>query len=265
MSYLKRFFKKNTHNFLFKTLAGIGRSLHRLYENRNYDSYSNGELTLIKKLTKINPHVIIDGGANIGKFTNLIYKNIPNSKIFAFEPVQKTFDILSENTINIANKILINKGLFSDNCTKEINIFKSNTHSSIYEIENKNYKPIEKIKIILIKGDDFVKENNINFIDFLKLDLEGAEYDAILGFENMISENKIRLIQFEYGFINITTKKLLIDFYTFFAKHNYLVGKIFPKNIEFREYNFKYEDFLGPNFVAVHKEDRELIKIIGRK
>ena len=52
---LKRIFKRNSHNFILKPLAGFGRSLNRLYENRNHDIYSNGELTVLKKLVRINP------------------------------------------------------------------------------------------------------------------------------------------------------------------------------------------------------------------
>ena len=116
----------------------------------------------------------------------------------------------------------------------------------------------------MIKGDDFIKENNISNIDLLKLDLEGAEFDAIQGFSKALNEKKIRIIQFEYGYINITTKKLLIDYYNFFSKRGYLVGKVFPKYVEFRPYKFKYEDFIGPNFIVVRENDVELINQISR-
>lgn len=73
------------------------------------------------------------------------------------------------------------------------------------------------------------------------------------------------MIQFEYGYINITTKKLLIDFYNYFESKGYMVGKIFPKYVEFRKYEFKHEDFLGPNFIAVKKTETELIKLLIEK
>ncbi len=264
MSKLKIFFKRNTHNFFFKTLAGFGRSMNRLYENRNIEPYSNGELTIIKKISSINPQIIIDGGANVGKYSQIIYNYIKNCKIYAFEPVEKTFNILSDNVKNIDTIILLKIGLFNKNCTKIINIYKQHSHSSIFDLEEQNQKSIDKISIELIKGDDFMKENNIKYIDFLKLDLEGADFDALEGFEENIKNKKIRLIQFEYGYISITTKKLLIDFYKFFAKHDYIVGKIYPKKVEFREYKLKHEDFLGPNYVAVHKDDIEIINLLTK-
>jgi len=110
-----------------------------------------------------------------------------------------------------------------------------------------------------------MKENKIEKVDFVKLDLEGAEYDAILGFKDFLKERKIRAFQFEYGLINISTKKLLLDFYSLLNEHGYILGKIYPKVVEFREYSYMHEDFLGPNFIAVHKDDRDLIAAFSSK
>ena len=141
------------------------------------------------------------------------------------------------------------------------NLFDSNEHSSLYSIDGIANK-FGSQTIGLVRGDDFIKDNNIVSIDFLKLDIEGSEYDALLGFENAFKEGIVKLVQFEYGFINISTKKLLIDFYTFFEANGYIVGKVFPKNVEFRNYNVKYEDFIGPNFIAVKKTETALINTL---
>ena len=261
----KRFFKRNSHNKFFKALAGFGRALNRLYENRNFDINSNGELTILKKLSKFNPSVIFDGGANIGKYSLLINQVIPDVKIYSFEPVKNTFEELEQNVDGIDNITPINYGLYKDTCTKEINIYPSNTHSSLIDIQGWKLDTKEKQTIELIRGDDFMKKNNITEIDLLKLDVEGVEYDAMLGFEEHIEKGKIKMIQFEYGYINISTKKLLIDYYNYLGNKGYLVGKIFPKTVEFRKYEFKYEDFLGPNFVAVKETETELIDLLVRK
>ena len=65
--------------------------------------------------------------------------------------------------------------------------------------------------------------------------------------------------------LNISTRKLLLDFYTIFEKHGYVVGKIFPRNVEFRKYEVKLEDFIGPNFIAVHKDERKIIESFEKK
>ena len=265
MLIIKRFFKKNTHNKFFRVLAGFGRALNRLYENRNFDIHSNGEITILKKISKFNPTVIFDGGANIGKYSLLINQLIPDAFVYSFEPVKDTFEILKENVEGVDNIFPIRYGLYKNNCTKEINIYPSHAHSSLIDIQGWKLETKEKQTIELINGDDFMKKNQIPEIDLLKLDVEGVEYDAMLGFEEHIDKGKIKMIQFEYGYINISTKKLLIDYYNYLENKGYLVGKIFPKTVEFRKYEFKYEDFLGPNFIAVKKSEIELIDLLVRK
>jgi FkbM family methyltransferase len=265
MSELKRIFKRNTHNFVLKPLAGFGRALNRMYENRNHDMYSNGEKTVLEKLSKLNPKVIIDGGANTGCYSLLVSKLMPTTSIFSFEPVKSTFEDLEKTVNGCENITLINKGLYKDKCSKEINIYPSNTHSSLFDIKRSSDENSNKQTISLIKGDDFLNEQQINEVDLLKIDVEGAEYDALLGFEEHIKAKKIKMVQFEYGYINITTRKLLIDFYDFFEKHGYILGKIYPKTVEFKDYHYKLEDFLGPNIIAVSNNETELINLLKKK
>lgn len=259
---LKRSFKRGSHNSVMKALAGFGRSLNRLYENRNHDAYSNGEFTVLQKLSKLKPTLIFDGGANVGKYSRLIREADKEVKIIAFEPVPSTFDILKENLNSFSDIEFVEKGLYKENCPFEINLYSSNTHSSIVDIQGLNYQSTGTTTIDLVRGDDFCSENGIESIDLLKLDLEGVELDALYGFEKMLDAGKIRMVQFEYGYINITTKHLLVDFHKFFESKGYILGKVYPKEVEFREYRHKHEDFIGPNFVAVRKDDKELIDIL---
>jgi FkbM family methyltransferase len=262
---LKQIVKQNSHSRIFKNLAAFGRAINRFYENRNHDLYSNGEETIIKKIAKLNPKTIFDVGANVGKYAKVLRKECTDSKIYCFEPVESTFNILKKNIEALKNIEAVNKGFYKENCSMQINLFESDTHSTIYELENITKKAVKTAEISLIKGDDFMAENNIDKIDFLKLDVEGAEFDAIEGFQIALKNKRIRAIQFEYGYINIRTKKLLIDFYEYLETFGYKTGKIFPKKVEFRKYNFLEEDFLGPNFIAVSKDDTEIIKLLEKK
>lgn len=259
---LKRLFKRNTHNLLFKYLAGFGRSINRMYENSEHNMHYNGELELIKKLGQLKPKVIIDAGANKGMYARYLAEHCPDAQIYAFEPVGSTFEILKEGLSAYSHVECIQQGLFSESCKKEINIFNSDTHSSLVDIQGLNQKFENKENIQLIKGEEFTANYEIEEIDFIKMDIEGAEYEAMIGFEEMINTGKIRMLQFEYGYINITTKILLLDFYRFFKQRGYIIGKIFPKSVEFRKYEFKYENFLGSNYVAIREDDSELKNLL---
>ncbi len=264
MKPLKRFFKRNTHNLLFKALAGFGRSFNRFYENRNHDIYSNGESFVLEQLSKLNPSVIFDVGANVGNWAVLASMHCRQAKMYCFEPVPATYQkmVKTFSEAGLRNVTPVNAGLYKESTNLQINHYASDEHSSIYDVQNEGYVFNDVIKIDLLKGDEFIETHKIEFIDFLKLDVEGAEMDALVGLENALSKNVIRLIQFEYGYLNITTKILLGDFYKFLEKHGYILGKLYPKEVEFREYSFKHEDFIGPNFIAVRKSDTELIALL---
>jgi FkbM family methyltransferase len=260
---MKRLFKRNTHNLFFKLISSAGRSINRLYENRNHDIRSNGEEWLIKKIKAVNPTVFFDVGANTGKYCKEIKKHHPQAQAFCFEPVQSTFEILKKEIASYENVIPINAGLYHEPKTITINIYPSHTHASLYDLKGVSQKVVRKEAIQLVRGDDIIAEHQVKFIDVLKLDVEGAELDALSGLKQALFGKKIRLIQFEYGYINITTKNLLADYYEFFNQFGYSVGKLYPKKVEFRPYQFKHEDFIGPNMIAIRSDDAELKKILS--
>lgn len=158
------------------------------------------------------------------------------------------------------------KGLYKENTRLKINLYSSShAHSSLHTIKGVGVNPSGIEEIELTSGDQFIQAENLTKVDLLKLDIEGAEMDALVRLTSALNRKMIRLVQFEYGYINITTKHLLADYYDFFAKFGYLLGKIYPKEVTFREYSFHHEDFIGPNFVAVHQSDRELITLLSKK
>jgi len=71
----------------------------------------------------------------------------------------------------------------------------------------------------LKKASEYIETNKISTIDFLKLDVEGYEYNSLLGFEDYLS--KIKIIQFEYGSGNIDAHVNLIDLVRLLNKHNF--------------------------------------------
>lgn len=109
-------------------------------------------------------------------------------------------------------------------------------------------------------GDDYCRDHGIEHVNFLKLDVEGFEQKVLKGFDTMLTYGRIDVIQFEYGHLNASVRFLLGDFYELFAEHEYLVGKIYPEAVDFREYDPRDEDFRGPNFLAVRRARTDLIE-----
>ncbi len=120
--------------------------------------------------------VVLDIGANIGLFSLLGAKIVGNEgKVFAFEPSQQTFNALNKN-IQLNN---------FQNITP-VKIALSDTEGVIHlgDVENDAYNFIDvKAKntalkteqVPMLRLDDWVKSMNIKQVNFIKIDIEGAE------------------------------------------------------------------------------------------
>jgi FkbM family methyltransferase len=62
-----------------------------------------------------------------------------------------------------------------------------------------NLKPVRYEEVPCSTVDVFSIEHNIPFIDLLKIDVEGAEYQVLLGAQKMLQEKRIGCCVFEFG------------------------------------------------------------------
>lgn len=137
-------------------------------------------------------------------------KKYKNAKIFAFEANTESYKVCLDNTKNIENIIVINKCVnnYDGECTfypinpeKTITIwFDGNRGASSLFKSNGAADHIEKyvqdeVKMPCLKLETFCLENNINKIDAIWMDLQGAELLALKGLEDFL--NTIEVIQTE--------------------------------------------------------------------
>lgn len=130
---------------------------------------------------------VFDVGANIGTVSLACAKIVGNTgKVKSFEPNSKIFQYLKKNIeINNYSKIIQahNFGLGSKNKNYKFTEFSDDTSNT----PSDNGKSIITIK----KLDDFIKEK----INFLKIDVEGFEYEVLKGAKNSLKE--IEFVYFE--------------------------------------------------------------------
>ena len=77
------------------------------------------------------------------------------------------------------------------------------------------------------RGDEYYLENNINEIDFLKIDTEGYEYDVITGFGEKIKN--VKIIQFEYGGTFLDRNIKLIELINYLKNKDFFIFVIYLK------------------------------------
>jgi FkbM family methyltransferase len=156
---------------------------------------------LIRRLD-INVNCIFDIGANVGQ-SALHYNTVfRDPLIYSFEPVLSSFEKLKGNTRKVNNVKCFQLALGDKEETKEIRIFEENmsTFNSLVEDSMNTSETSVTEKISITTGDKFCLKNNIERIDFLKIDAEGYEIPVLKGFDNMITNNRIMTIYCEVGF-----------------------------------------------------------------
>lgn len=148
--------------------------------------YEKGEVELKKG------DWVIDAGANIGMFSIFAAKKVgDNGKVFAFEPIPETQKLLKRNIeLNgIKNIEVIPFALGEGKKELNFSLFPGSLECSSAYFDNEG----TTAKASQISLDQFVEENRIPKVDFIKSDVEGMERNLIAGAENTIKKFKPRL------------------------------------------------------------------------
>lgn len=257
-------------NFLNKIKYYLYKKAHKYinsYEGYSYDFHKNGEEFLLKKLKKFNIKVVFDVGANLGDWTKKAVGELKNPTVYTFEISSSAFSQLTILFSNSSNIILNKIGLSDKEGSVKYKDYGTNSIVNTLVLESNFHdegNPPEIKNTIVTTGDKYCNKNLIDEIDILKIDVEGAEDQVLKGFHQKLEEGKIKIIQFEYGYINGNSKFLIGDFYKLFTKYDYVIGPLKPNGVIFMEFNYALNNFKsGPNYIAVHKSQREIIKAIS--
>lgn len=154
----------------------------------NDDHNTNGEMLL---WNTIKPHVNVM--FDVGCKTDIYYlDNVSNFVNFhLFEPYPVFYDIV-KSKLDIIDK----KNVFLNNIGIGSNSGKLDYFSKAESFVNRfNELPSKSLPIISLQN--YVIDNNIKHIDFIKIDTEGFEFDVLKGAGSFI--HNITHIQFEYG------------------------------------------------------------------
>ena len=235
-------------------------AFYRKLDNVDFNIKNNGELRVLNILSKFNFRILFDVGANEGQYSLLLGNIFPEAKIHAFEIVPATYNKLLANIKSIENIVPVNHGLGDREEIIEVHMGKGSATATAFKIDGMKfhsdyYRNTHKCPVRT--AYDYIIENEIDSIDFVKIDVEGMDYRVIKGFDEFITN--IKVVQFEYGIFNISSHDLLADFCKYFKDNDFIVGKIFPKHVAFFDYHFNYETFHGGNFLAVKSNETELI------
>jgi len=133
--------------------------------------------------------VFLDVGANIGCHTLIAAEKVGNTGVVhAFEAITSTCVALTKNVnLNDFSNVVINHcAVYEENTTLELFVANQDNMgmSSVFQ-RNEISSTTERVAAITL--DSYVAQHKIERVDFLKMDIEGAEFSALKGMKNTLS------------------------------------------------------------------------------
>jgi FkbM family methyltransferase len=154
------------------------------------------ELFLLKKFVD-KESVVFDIGSNVGDYLYAFERIVTPGNMYGFEPNKNLYNRLKKmfTKANIFNLALSD---VSENADLKIPTINNKLYPSRGTL-NVNFKEIDEEDYILLKIkkvtlDDFVIENKIPKIDFIKIDVEGHEFNVLKGAVETLKKYKPTLL-----------------------------------------------------------------------
>lgn len=203
-----------------KAAVLIGKKRYEIVSDDDYlkhvgDTFEPGMTRLFDVLTK-EDHCVLDIGANIG--CTAIFFGEKAKQVYCFEPSPSTFTFLEANVSNAGhnNVTCVNVGLGKLELESELTFAPNNRSGGFVsnQIQASAGHVVEKIKII--RGDDFIRANDIPKIDFIKIDVEGFEMDVIEGMRSSIEKfQPVVALELNHWCLNVFQRIAVPDFLDF--------------------------------------------------
>ena len=213
----------------------------------NFNHYENTYMDMICKLLEaIDVSVMLDVGANIGYTSCFLGKRFPKALLYAYEPIESTFKILTSNVClnSLENIKCFNVGLSDENRSQKFYFYPWCTaNTSLKNLQESGDAILEECEIWRLDDRDEIK--NIS-VDYLKCDVEGNELNVLLGGKKIIKDNLpmisieiLRKFSQKFGYeANDVAKEILQYGYRMFIEKNEGVEEIYSITQETEETNF---------------------------
>lgn len=158
---------------------------------------------LVEEFCLHKPLNIFEIGANYAQDSEFLRKSfeIDVKNVYVFEPHPQIYielkKLYSFNAYQLA--VSNENGLANFNAIDiENNEYANSGISSLREGLTTNKNNFINVEVQTIRMEDFIRKNNIQQIDFLKIDVEGMNYEVLEGFADKLSIVKVIQTEGEY-------------------------------------------------------------------
>jgi FkbM family methyltransferase len=144
-------------------------------------------------IANIPPKTIIDAGANIGLSSIYFANKFPNAKIIAIEPEMENFEILEKNVSKYSNIIPLCAALWDT--VGQIDLWDIGLGNNAYMVirsDSDNIIKTPKLDFLYhvntVTIENILNDYNLERVDLLKMDIEGAEKEIFNNSKNWIQK-----------------------------------------------------------------------------
>jgi FkbM family methyltransferase len=214
-----------------------------------------------KLLYKDYDLTIFDLGCAVGEWTRMANQFVSSSKIFCFEPGKYFFEVAKKRCIEANNNQIIfdNKAISFDAGLKCLYVPKDGklSHASLIRdnVSKLRGNSFEEIKVESTTISDVILHSEISSIDFMKIDVEGSEFEIIKSVFDAGIEENIKALQFEYNDTFLHQRISMNDFYEL-VTDTFIFTRICPTGlIVFPRYDPGYLEIMGmQNILLLNKK-----------
>jgi FkbM family methyltransferase len=214
----------------------------------------SGEASVFR-LVKSRTPMLFDCGGHVGDYTGLWLTSFPAGRAFVFEPSAAHLALLEARFSSNPAVRIFPAGLGAQNA--QLPLFKNSNVSGLASLSQRRLDHhgivMDQTENVTIRRlDDVVRENAVDVIDLMKIDVEGHELSVLQGGIRALEQGKVRLVQFEFGGCNLDTHTNLQDFFYFFKDLSFSVAVVRPsmRIVVLDRYEEFFEQYRTTNFLA---------------
>ena len=221
----------------------------------------SGELTVLQYLARYlneksprDEHVVFDVGANEGGYSlSVLGAGIRNLRLFSFEPSRATYTRLQGVLANYSEVETVNVALGRTDQSGVLHMNPGESGlSSLFprRLDHFGVELTEQEPIQVRSLESYCREEDIQHISLLKLDVEGNELEILDAAKSLLTHRMIDFIQFEFGSAHIDSRTFFQDFW-YLLTPNYRIFRVLHRGLQpIDRYKETLEIFLPTNYLA---------------